>query len=344
MAVEIGRKVFSDGQLADLALEMAVMADSGMDFHRIVFSIASGFHGRTGDMLRTSAGMLSSGKTYPDEALVVSGLFPKYFTDMLGVGCATGKVPEALRALHTYYLKMHRLKSKARDSALQSLSMLAVSVAVFLVMTVKVLPVFAQAYLSAGMEPDTAVVWLVRLGMWIVLNWKWLTALIVVGACVFFAIGMTKTARKSLRFLAGLTRTGKAVQDARFLQSFSMGLDSGMDPIDASGMACDVAGGAERFTEARTAMKQGVPVSAALYRCRLLKEAQRQMLASGEAAGALPDTMAYVAGSAMDMAERRISRLSGLIEPVVSLIGTGLTGGVIVVAMLPLLDVMKAIG
>ena len=54
--------------------------------------------------------------------------------------------------------------------------------------------------------------------------------------------------------------------------------------------------------------------------------------------------MRNAAAAMLDAAERRIEKLSALVEPAVTAFGSGLTGIVMLAAMLPLLGVMSAIG
>lgn len=324
-----GTKILDDKALADAALKMAMLADAGVPMADIAEAGAGpgyGFQGSSRSL---------------DEMLGSTGLFPGYFLDMAAVGLATGRLPECLKSLHDYYLRSWQIKRSARQALYQPLAMLALSVLVFLAVLLKIFPVFAEAYRAAGMAVGPAMSAMLSLGAYISARPLSCAACVLFPAAAIFAAARLPGARRCLRSAIGRTGAARAVRNAKLVQALSMGLDSGMDIGSAAAMALDVSGTAPGGILDDIGSGRAGTV---LCGHGIVGVSDARILDAGEKAGNLPDAMAYVAGSLMDDADARLRRLSARIEPAVTLIGAGLTGGVIILSMLPLLDAMASIG
>ena len=313
---------------------------AGMDLQAVA---VSGLSGVAGGLDQEVLAAMAE-KAALDEAMSRTGRFPAYFTDMLAVGLGTGKAPECLSSLHLYYLRQHRLKKLLERAALQPLAMLLVTACVIGIILAKIFPVFDAAYAAAGMSVGVWTARAVAVGVFLSGHWK------AVGACaaiVGWAAALSifsGAAGKAASGVFSRTKAGRSLEAAKLAQALSMGLDSGMDAQTALEMACETAGSGPRPAACLADSAAGTPLHEALERHGLVNAAQARMILSGMGSGTLPDAAAYVAMELMDEAEDRIRRISGAIEPAVTLIGSALAGGTIILAMLPLLDVVSAIG
>lgn len=316
-------KYLNGKELSDAALRMALLADAGAGNQAIA---ATGLNDE--DLTDLPKGDL-------DEILAETGRFPKYFTDLLGVGLETGKLPDCLRSLHDYYLRDHRLKQSIRQALYQPLAMLAISILIFLVILIKIFPVFQTAYQAAGMAVGPAMSFFLAWGQDMTRRpWLYLGALagLIVLLTVLLQSGW-------LQIRLQTSKTGRSVRNARLVQALSMGLDSGMETDRALAMAQDVS-----EIKLANAGDHTIQTGALLYDSYVISKPDRWILEAGETSGNLPDAMAYVAASMMDDANNNIKKLSARIEPAITLLGAALSGGVILTSMLPLLDVMSSIG
>lgn len=327
----MAKKPYDDKALADAALRMALLAGAGADYAAIARAGA-------GD----DAPACLDGGLGP--ALAGTGRFPAYFTDMLDVGEGTGKLPECLKALHDYYLRSYRLKQALRQALVQPLSMLCLSAFIFIVVLVKIFPVFGTAYEAAGMPVGPAMSAMLSLGSDMASRPLPYLAPAAVLACAAVLTAAVPGARRTAASLAKRTGPGRAVRNARLAQVLSMGLDSGMDSDEAMRMAADVSGIDAALSERAASELAEKPLHDVLYGLGAIGRSDRDILEAGAQAGNLPDAMAYVAAGLSDGAEARIARLSARIEPAVTLLGAAMTGGIIILSMLPLLDAMSSVG
>ena len=316
-------KSLNGKELSDSALRMALLVDAGAGSQAIV---AAGLNEE--DPAGLPKGDL-------DEILVETGRFPKYFTDLLGGGLETGKLPDCLRSLHDYYLRDYRLKQSIRQALYQPLAMLAISVLIFLVILIKIFPVFQTAYQAAGMAVGPAMSFFLSWGQDMTAR-PWLYLGVLAVAIALLTI-LARSGWMHDRLRTG--KTGMSVRNARLVQALSMGLDSGMDIDRALAMAQDV-------SEIKLANAGGhtIRIGALLYDGHVISKPDQWILEAGETSGNLPDAMAYAAAGMMEAADQNIRKLSARIEPAITLLGAALSGGVILTSMLPLLDVMSSIG
>lgn len=331
-------KKFNDLELADIAIRMGMLARAGLAYKNI---ISSGLDGTDRTLSEIATKALEQGEQL-DEALAETGVFTDYFIDMLGVGIETGRLEECLFSLHSYYLRMGRLKRLAREAAVQPLAMLGVTACVIAIIILRIFPVFISAYQSAGMAVPAAVSILSNMGQHVLARWPvYLFILAIIAVTVWLAAwrGMFSII---IEKISRGTKTGRAMRGAKLAQALSMGLDAGMEIQDALAMACHTSGytGPDLIAPAAN----GTPLGRLLNEAHIITKAQADILSSGTDAGALPDSMAYVASSLMDSSEEKIKKLSGRIEPAVTLAGTLLAAGTVAIAMLPLLEAISSIG
>ena len=76
------------------------------------------------------------------QALRESGVFPDYFSDMIGLAEQTGRMEDVLLALQRHYERKNRMRSDIRNAATVPAVLLVVMLAVVILLITQVLPVF----------------------------------------------------------------------------------------------------------------------------------------------------------------------------------------------------------
>lgn len=345
-------KKMSNTELGDLFLQTGMMSRAGLDLGQAFQVLSDGAKddGRKNAFDKIVADIRNG--MYPDEAMQASGLFPRQCCGLVAAGSESGKLDEALSSLHSYHARMGRLETQMKTALAQPLAMLGMSLAVFLLVILEVLPVFDDVYRSMGGSLDGMAGALLNTGVWLRRAAPWI---VVVAAGLFAVILTVKLShRVRARFVSiFMSRFGdrgvlRTLNDARYAQALSMGLDAGMTPEEASRMAAslfdDGTTAKDRYAGCAEALSSGGRLYDVLGEVKILDMAGIMLLETGLKAGCEPEAMRNVASSMLDAAERRIEWLSALVEPAVTAFGSSLTGVVILAAMLPLLGVMSAIG
>ena len=84
------------------------------------------------------------------DALEETGAFPDYMIQMARIGEQTGNLDEVMEGLAAYYEREENMVQDIKSAVTYPLLMLGMMLVIFLVMIVKVLPVFAQVYEQLG--------------------------------------------------------------------------------------------------------------------------------------------------------------------------------------------------
>lgn len=338
-------------ETAELCRSLSLLLHAGLSFGDGLFLLAEEAQGERRTLLEDMGRRTAQGESLA-AVMEQSGVFPMHACRMAQVGERTGHLEEALEGLALYYEEReetdHRLKSALVYPALL-LIMILVVVAVLLV---KVLPVFNEVYASLGGALTGFAGGLLRLGEML----KTLLPLLLV--LVFAAVLLVLAFATSDSFRAALLRhwqqrrgscgiAGKLGQ-AHFAEALAMGLAGGLPLEEAVRLAAqlleeqpDLAARGER-SAARIA--EGAGLGETLGEEGLLPASACRMLTLGMRSGSGDRVAGEIARSLAEDANREIEKRAAQIEPAMVLLASLLVGAVLLAVMLPLLNIMSAIG
>lgn len=297
------------------------------------------------------AGQLSEGTRLSD-AMEGAGCFDAGDTGMIRAAEAAGNMEQTLLALEGYHTRQERLRGVLRRSLTYPAVLGAVMLAVLVLLVTEVLPVFDGVYRSLGGSISGPAAWLLAFGTAfgrILPYIEIALAAAALAAAVILLIPRASAAvRAAFRRRIGDRGIFRRMNNARMAQAIAAALHSGLPAEEAlllaEGLMADCPGAAARCADCREMLLAGQPLSAALEHAALFSPADCRMLAVGERTGNLAevaDRLAQrMAQDAEDALEERILR----IEPVMILVTSVLVGVLLLTVMLPLIDIMNAIG
>lgn len=341
----------SNDQISALCMELALMLHAGIstdDGLRLMLEDEKA-EGRWA--VRAMADAMDDGKPLA-RAMADSGAFPPYAAGLVEVGARTGRLEEALNALSTYYDNRARLETQVRGALLYPALLFLLMLVVVIVLLAKVLPVFDQVFRSLGGTMTGVAGGLLRLGGWLDAALPALCAALALAALAAAAFAVSDRFRDGcLRFwranhaLRGVT--GKLVS-ARMAQALSMGLRSGLPMEEALELAVslleDAPAAQQRCRECREKLDEGAPLAEAMRQTRLLPPAYCRMLALGVRSGSADTVMEEVARRLSEEGEQGLQEQVNRVEPALTVAGSLLVGIILLSAMLPLLNVLSAVG
>lgn len=338
------------GEASQAFLRVGMMVGAGMPLGTAFRAASKGMPGRQAAAMEGIGASIAAG-AYPDEAMLSSGLFGRQACGLVAAGAESGRLEEALSALHGYYRRMDAVAARTRAALAQPAAMLAMSLAVFLLVCVRILPVFDGVYASMGASLEGLPGALLAFGTWLRRN---AVALAAAAASIALAAALAWAVPASRGFVAGLASRAfgdrgafRKLSDARFLQAVSMGLDAGLAPDEACRMAAsaqDPGTRAGKRYAACAGKASGARLHEALFDCGVVGEPGSLLIECGIEAGREPDAVREAAAMALSDAEAALDRMSGLVEPCVTAFGSLLVGATVLSAMLPLLGVMASLG
>ena len=343
----------SNDQISTLCMELALMLHAGISADDGLHLMLEDQSATEGD--RTVVKYLSEavdGGPPLAGAMAESGAFPAYVTGLIEVGFHTGRLEEALDALSGYYDNRARLEAQVRSALLYPALLLLMMMVVVVVLLAKVLPVFDQVFRSLGGSMTGVAGGLLQVGYWLDGVLPVLCVLLVLAALALAAFAVSDAFRdRCLRgWRAGhATRgvTGK-LTSARMAQALSMGLRSGLpmeESLDLAAMLLeDVPAAQKRCQDCRTKLDGGAPLAEALKETGTFPPVYCRMLALGARSGSADTVMEEIARRLSDDGEAGLQTQVSRVEPVLTIAGSLLVGIILLSAMLPLLNILSAVG
>lgn len=345
-------KRLSDTYLSALMLELSLLLRAGLttaDGLRLLLEDEDDPDSR--DLLRQVAAEAEAGRPL-SAALAHTGRFPHYLLSMTQVGERTGRLEESCRALADYYDDRQRLNAGLRAALGYPLLLLLLMLAVVVVLLVKVLPIFNGVFQQLGLSLGAGASAMLRLGSF--LSGASLAFAILLG--LVLALSLLFWLRPSLRESCfrrycdwrgnrGLTAQLSA---CRFAAAMTMAMRSGLHMEEAvelaTGLAANSRQAEQSYRNCLRRLEAGASLSAALDQEHIFPALYCRMLALGEKSGNADAVMAEISRRLNDSLEQELSRVTGRVEPTLVVITSLLVGAILLSVMLPLMNIMSALG
>lgn len=344
-------QILSNEEIASFCLELSLLLHAGVSASDGLALLAEESSAEHKQLLNSLALQIDDGSTLP-QALKDSGRFPVYVCGLLEVGEQSGRTEEALSALAQYYEGRVRLDKRIRSALLYPAVMLLLMLLVIAVLLIKVLPIFNDVYTSLGGSLTGVAGMLLSVGqgldaampvLWLLL------ALLVVFVTVFavsssFRSSLTAAWQKS----SGDKGLANQINTARLAQALAMGISSGLpleEALDlASGLVADIPSAQKRCQNCRELLDNGHSLSEALRESKMLPASQCRLLELGQRSGLADSTMNKIAESTAETSEAALEDTISRVEPALVFVCSLLVGLILLSVMLPLMNIMSAIG
>lgn len=346
------RSMISNLAMADIFRQLAMLMHAGVTLCDGCSLIAEEeSNKKTVGLLQELAQQLQQGASFA-QALRESGAFPKHIVGLLEMGERAGRTEKTLLAVAEYYEEQHALKNYLRNAITYPMMLLMLMLVVVVVLLTKVMPVFDDIYASLGGSLSGVAGSLLALGGWLSGAMPALIrCLMVVVAVVLLCMGIAPVRIRISNIwqkLFGDRGVGRKIQDARFAEAMALGLSSGMDMDSCFALAAelleDVPKAAARCLRCKELMDEGKDLAEAMKRAGMLPAASCRMLVLGMRSGAGDDAMAGIAKRLSEDARQAVRvRIAG-VEPALVVITSLMVGAILLSVMLPLMNIMKAIG
>ena len=295
---------------------------------------------------------------YTDEGGSLAGAmreaacFPGYVCGLVEVGERSGRTEEALQALAGYYDGREQMDRRIRAALLYPSVLMLVMLVVIVVLLSRVLPVFNDVYASLGGELTGLAGGLLTLGMGLDAA---MPVLCVILAVVVITLGVFSVSggfrQKVLGFWQkrwGDRGIARRLSDARFAQALSMGMRSGLpmeESLDlAQGLLEEVPAASARCRACRSLLEEGCDLAQALRQTQVLPASACRMLALGVRSGSADSVMEEISRRLAREADQALEDRAAQIEPAMVLVCSLMVGAILLSVMLPLMNIMSAIG
>lgn len=339
------------GEIAGLCRRLALLLHAGIGTADGVFLLAEEETKEMGALLLSLGSSMDEGKPL-SEAMRISGAFPGCVTGMVHMGEQAGRMEDVLETLAAFYEQRSRSSRQIQQALTYPAVILALMLVVIGVLLIKVLPVFDEVYASLGSGLTGVAAGLLHLGQLLEAALPVLFALLVLTVAAVLAYTCCSGVREkadtwyATRF--GDRGISRKFNNANFARALSMGLGSALpleDAVERSGeLLEDVPEAAARCRRCAQALRGGAPLQTAMQEAGFLPPAESRMLAVGLRQGSSDRVMADIADRLLADAQESLERTVAKAEPAMVLAASVLVGLILLSVMLPLMNIMAAIG
>jgi general secretion pathway protein F len=335
----------------DIALftsELATLLESGLPLDKslLVLMDLTEDNERVTKLIGRVLDKVKGGSTLADALEKQSGIFSKFYLNMIRAGEAGGSLGEVLTRLSEYLERSRELKDTVSTALIYPAILLIMSVASLFVMLTFVVPQFSEMFESAGKALPVSTQIVVGLAEWLQSYW-WVLILGVVVITGYMNLQMADPVRKKVwdgRFLK-LPLVGTIIlnkETANVSRTLGTLLGNGVSILSALVIVREtvdnlVLSAAIQDTEDQ--LRQGKNMSDALLDKGIFPKMAMQMIKMGEETGRLEEMLLRVANIYDKQLRVEIQRMLALLEPAL-IISLGLMiAGIIVSILLAILSV-----
>lgn len=337
-------------EIAGLCRELALLLHAGISLVDGVFLLAEDA-GVQRNFLLDMGAQMDAGMTL-SEAMEQSGGFPASAIGMVHIGEESGCVEEVLQSLADFYEQRSRSRRQIRHALAYPSLIMALMLAVIGVLLIKVLPVFDDVYASLGSRLTGVSAYLLYAGQVLRAALPLLLGILAVIAVAAFLHAKCAPFREKAEawWMANFGDRGIArrYNNANFARALAIGLSSALpleDAVEQAGKLLeDIPGAAARCRRCAEALQAGAPLASAMGTCGFLPAAESRMLAVGIRQGSGDAVMANIADRLQEDATEALENAVSKVEPAMVLTASVLVGLILLSVMLPLMNIMSALG
>jgi type IV pilus assembly protein PilC len=294
---------------------------------------------------------VESGSTYADALRKHPKVFDELYVNMVAAGEAGGILDIIQQRLATHMEKSIRLKKKIKGALVYPSAIVGIAVCVMAVLMIWVIPVFAQVFKDfGGTLPGPTRLVLGMSDFCVSHVWQMLVGL----ALFVFAVKRTyKTERGRLqmdRMALKMPVFGDLIRKAavaKFTRTLGTLISSGVPILDGLQITASTAGNKvieNAIMHARSSISEGKDVAEPLGQSKVFPPMVVQMIAVGEATGAMDTMLSKIADFYDEEVDEAVAALTSMLEPML-MVFLGVTIGFIVVAMyLPIFEMAAVVG
>ena len=302
-------------------------------------------------VLRAIKADVEQGSTFADALRKHENTFDTLYTNLVQAGEVGGIIDTILNRLAQYMEKAEALKRKVKGAMVYPATILVVSIGVVTLLLVKVIPVFKKMFEEFGGElpgPTQVVVDLSEFMQ------KWIVLMLAAVAAV--VIGFLQARKRSPQFRLStdafflkIPVFGSLLQKvavARFTRTLGTMISSGVPILDALEICAKTAGNLvieNALFKTRAAISEGRTIAEPLESSNVFHGMVVQMIAVGEATGAMDTMLAKIADFYDEEVDTAVAALTALLEPLMMVFLGGTIGGILMAMYLPIFKIAEAI-
>ncbi|MEB3234881.1 MAG: type II secretion system F family protein [Cyanobacteriota bacterium] len=278
-------------------------------------------------------------------------VFDKLTIAMVDAGEAGGVLDESLRRLAKLLEDNAKLQNQIKGALGYPVSVLVIAIAVFLGMTIFIIPTFAEIFDSLGAELPLFTQMMLDLSNFLRSPASLLIVVVLVAAVVvFLRFYATPIGRRRVdALILKIPLFGELIQKtatAMFCRTFSSLTRAGVPILMALEIVREITSNSimsDAINQSRDDITQGIPLSIALASKKVFPDMAIGMLAIGEETGELDAMLSKVADFYEDEVSATVKTITSMLEPAMIVLVGGIVGSILVAMYLPMFGIFEQI-
>ena len=278
-------------------------------------------------------------------------VFDRLMISMVEAGETGGVLDETLRRLAKLQEDVAKLQNQIKGALGYPIAVLVIAVAVFLGMTIFIIPQFADIFKSLGAELPAFTQMLVDLSELLRSPFSIYAVIVIALAIYLFTRYYTTAAgRMSVdKLLLKIPLFGDLIlksATAQFCRTYSALSRAGVPILQALEILKQTSGNAavqEALEKARNDVQEGISLSKSLLSKQIFPDMALSMLAIGEETGEMDAMLSKVADFYEEEVSLIVKNLTAMIEPAMIVLVGGIVGAILVAMYLPMFSVFQNI-
>ena len=330
----------------------ATMISAGLPLIQCLGLLADQEQNKTfSKIIRTVKEDIEGGTSLTDALKKHPKVFDDLFTNLIAAGEAGGILDLVLGRLSTYLEKAMKLKAQVKSAMTYPIAVLVISIAVVTLLLLKVIPVFQKMFEGMGGELPGPTAMVVAMSEFVQSYW-WIIfgilAAVIVGVIQFYKTDKGRWMIDSAMLKAPIFGPVlKKVAVARFSRTLSTMMSSGVPILEGLNIVSKTAGNVvieAALIKTRQSISEGQSIAEPLSQTDIFPPMVVQMIAVGEATGALDAMLNKIADFYDEEVDAAVAGLTALIEPIMMVFLGGVVGGMIIAMYLPIFKMASVVG
>lgn len=332
--------------------QFATMIDSGLPLVQCLDILAGQQENKSfKSALYNIKEAVESGSTFADALAKHPKIFDQLYVNLIAAGEVGGILDTILNRLAAYIEKAMKLKKQVKGAMVYPATIISIAVVVIGVILVFVIPTFAKMFADFGGTLPMPTLIVIAMS-----NFLQRYILVIIG--IFYglkvAIGKyydTPVGRKMMdRMFLKLPVIGvliRKVSVAKFTRTLGTMISSGVPIMDGLEIVAKTAGNKiveDAIYKVRQAISEGKTMAEPLAESGVFPAMVTQMIAVGEATGAMDTMLNKIADFYDDEVDDAVGNLTSMMEPLLMLFLGTTVGGLVVAMYLPIFKLAGAVG
>jgi type IV pilus assembly protein PilC len=348
-SASVRHRAVKQQNLIEFSIHMQHLLSAGVPLARALTSVAE----EAPDpefrvLLKSLLSVVQSGVPLHEAMRAHQSSFPEMVINMLEAGEASGSLSETFAELRSYLEWVAKIQADTRKAMIYPM-MIMVAMALFMIVLFTfVIPKFSTVLENLDVALPAVTVALMSVSEVAVSSW-WIWLPLVVGLPVGIALAIKNIAGAAYKLdllklhLPVVGELIRMIVLSRFAHTCGFLLRAGLPLLQCLSLCQRVVGNqvlAQALVKTERAVSEGCTVTESISQHPIFPPMVRQMISVGEEAGKLDHVLTTLSGYYDEEIPRRVGKVFGIMEPVLTLTLVGVVGFVALALFLPLMSLM----